>query len=97
MFTPWPRALKRQRLITPVGYTVGHLRLRRVVVFAFAFSMHDVLMMRVGGDGARVLIGTRATSSTAYALATPAPALADLCCMDVVRVEVACVHLTGTS
>jgi hypothetical protein len=80
MFAPWPRASKRQRLITPV------------VIFAFALSMHDVRMMRVDGDEAHVFIGTRATSSTAYALAMPAPAL-----MDVVRVEVACVHLTETS
>jgi hypothetical protein len=60
--------------------------------------MHDVLMMCVGSDVARVLIGTRATNSTAYALAMPAlAALADLSRIDLVRVEVACVHLTGTS
>jgi hypothetical protein len=48
----------------------------------------------VCGDVARVLVGTRATNSTARpALA----ALADLSRIDLVRVEAACVHLAGTS
>ena len=66
----------------PVNYSRGLLRgippielcgrLRRL---RFAFSMHDDGDVCVGGGRARVLVGTRAASSVAFAMATLALAV----------------------
>jgi hypothetical protein len=56
---------------TPPIKPCGHLRRIR-----FTSCMHDVVMKCVGSGRARVLVGTRATESVAFAPASPALAIA---------------------
>ena len=63
----YSRGLHRE---TPPIKPCGRLRRLR-----FAFSMHVVVVMYVGGGRARVLVGTRAASSMAFSLAMPALAV----------------------
>jgi hypothetical protein len=84
MFAPWPttaQGFEKAAVNYARGLRCGTLPIKTRGRLRFAFSMHDVLMMCVGGDVARVLVGTRATNSTTRpALA----ALADLSRIDLV-------------
>jgi hypothetical protein len=74
-----PGASKGSQLITPAGYATRHLRLSRVVVFVVFASRPAcmmVVMKCVGSGRARVLVGTRAAKSVAFAPASPALAVA---------------------